>query len=261
MTSAADFEITGETTMKYAILGDIHGNLEALNVVLEYAKSEGVEKYICIGDVVGYNANPHECLEIIRKLDPIAIVKGNHDDYVSNGKETIGFNPMAAKAVEWTRRQLSAEELNYLAALDYKKNIVIPGYGRVEIVHATLDNPQGWGYIFDRFSAETCMAYQIFPICFVGHTHVPLMFDKFESNTTGGFYDEIRLEPNHKYLINVGSVGQPRDGNPQAAIAIFDSSEQTVRLKRLDYDMETTQQKILDADLPERLATRLALGR
>ncbi|MBP5640043.1 MAG: metallophosphoesterase family protein [Victivallales bacterium] len=247
--------------MKYAILGDIHGNLEALNTVLDFAKAEGAEKFICIGDVVGYNANPHECLKTIRELDLLGLVKGNHDDYVSNGQETIGFNPMAAQAVEWTRDQMTKDDLAYLTALDYKKNIIIPGYGRIEIVHATLDNPKGWGYIFDRYSAETSLAYQKFPICFVGHTHVPLMFDKFESTITGGFYDVIHLEPNHKYLINVGSVGQPHDGNPKASIAIFDSSEQTVTLTRLDYDLETTQQKILDAGLPERLATRLALGR
>lgn len=247
--------------MKYGIIGDIHSNLEAFQKILEVAKAEGVEKFICIGDVVGYNANPHECMELLRSLDVLAVVKGNHDDYVSNGQETVGFNPLAAKAVEWTRNQLSDEERQWLAALEFTKIVQIPGYGRLQVVHATLDNPWGWGYIFDRYSAETCMAYMKFQLCFVGHTHVPVMFDKYESSITGSFYDVVHLEVNHRYLINVGSVGQPRDGDPTAAFAIFSPDEMTVSLHRVEYDMQTTQQKILDAGLPERLATRLSLGR
>lgn len=247
--------------MKYGILGDIHSNLEAFEQVLEVARAEGVEKYVCMGDVVGYNASPHECLSLLRELDPIAIVKGNHDDYVSNGKDTYGFNPMAAVAVEWTRAQLNEEELQWLANLEFVKMVNCPGFGRFQIVHATLDKPDGWGYIFDRYSADTCITYQKFSLCFVGHTHTPMAFDKCGPDFDGGAYDVVKLEPNHKYLVNVGSVGQPRDGDPRASFAIFDSEERTIRLHRVEYDIESAQQRILDAGLPERLAQRLELGR
>lgn len=249
--------------MKYGIIGDIHANLEAFNAVLEVAKNEGVEKYLCIGDVVGYNANPHECMELLKSLEPLAVVKGNHDDYASNGKETLGFNPLAARAVEWTRSQLSDDEKAWLAALPPMSIVQCDnGFGRIQIVHATLDNPNGWGYIFDKYSADTSMRYQRFNVCFVGHTHVPVMFDKFENEITQhNGYEKIKLEYNHRYLINVGSVGQPRDGDNRAAFAILDTDEQEVTLHRVEYDYEETQRKVLEADLPERLALRLEMGR
>ncbi|MBR6059712.1 MAG: metallophosphoesterase family protein [Victivallales bacterium] len=248
--------------MKYAILGDIHGNLEALETVLAATRELGVDKYACIGDVVGYNANPKECLDILRGLgdDLIGVVKGNHDEYVSNGQETIGFNPLAAAAVEWTRKQLGPDDLEWLHNLPYQRNLGNSD-ARFEIVHGTLDMPQNWGYIFDRFSAESSFQYQKFPVCFVGHTHVPLAFEKTEAMTAGGFYDFITIEKNRKYLINVGSVGQPRDGNNKAAFAVYSTDDGKVTLYRVEYDIETTQQKIMDAGLPKRLADRLAVGR
>ena len=248
--------------MKYAILGDIHGNLEALETVLAATRELGVDKYACIGDVVGYNANPKECLDILRGLGDklIGVVKGNHDEYVSNGRETIGFNPLAAAAVEWTREQLGKEDMKWLHELPYKLVLGSPE-SRFQMVHGTLDNPEGWGYIFDRFSAETCFQYQTFAICFVGHTHVPLAFEKTETMISGGFYDFITIEKNRKYLINVGSVGQPRDGNNKAAFAVYSTDDAKVTLYRVEYDIKTTQQKIIDAGLPQRLADRLAVGR
>lgn len=249
--------------MKYAILGDIHGNLEALQAVLAAARDLGVTKYACIGDIVGYNANPKECLDLLRSLgnDLIGVVKGNHDEYVSNGKETLGFNPLAAAAVEWTRKQLGPADMEWLKRLHEKLHCSLPGFGRFQLVHGTLDNPSGWGYIFDRFSAETCFQYQIFSICFIGHTHIPLAFEKSDMTIAGGFYESVQIEQNRKYLINVGSVGQPRDGNSRAAFAVFTPGESRVQLYRVDYDIATTQQKIIDAGLPLRLAERLAMGR
>ena len=249
--------------MKYAILGDIHGNLEALQAVLAVASELGVTKFACIGDIVGYNANPKECLDLLRSLgdDLIGVVKGNHDEYVSNGKETLGFNPLAAAAVEWTRKQLDPEDMEWLHNLPEKKNCVLPGRGRFQLVHGTLDNPSSWGYIFDRFSAETCFQYQIFSVCFIGHTHIPLAFEKTDTTIAGGFYGGMQIEQNRKYLINVGSVGQPRDGNNMAAFVVFSPEESHVQLYRVEYDIATTQQKIIDAGLPRRLAERLAVGR
>ena len=248
--------------MKYAILGDIHGNLEALQAVLAAAEELGVEKFACIGDIVGYNANPSECLDLLRGLgnNLIGVVKGNHDEYVSNGKDTLGFNPLAAAAVEWTREHLGPSDMEWLQNLPYMLHCAQPGFGRFQLVHGTLDNPSSWGYIFDRFSAETCFQYQIFSICFIGHTHIPLAFEKNDLTITGGFYESVQIEQNRKYLINVGSVGQPRDGDNRAAFVVFTPEESRVQLYRVEYDIASAQRKIIDAGLPLRLAERLGVG-
>ena len=197
--------------MNYAILGDIHANLEALVAVMEHAESVGVDKYLCIGDIVGYNANPADCLELVRNLDLEVVTKGNHDEQASSSSELVGFNPQAAMAIEWTRQQLTEEQKIWLASLPYRQTVGT----KVTVVHATLDMPHMWGYIFDKFSASGCLGYQFTQLCFFGHTHVPLAFEK-HSDIVGGKYDEIHFQPGHKYLINVGSVGQPRDGDPRA---------------------------------------------
>ncbi len=248
--------------MKICVLGDIHANLEALNAVLAKAKELGAEKYVCIGDVVGYNANPHECLEIVRNLDLIAIVMGNHDSYASNDAEMLGFNPQAAEAVEWTRQQLTAEERKWLAELPMRRDVIVQNpTARFSVVHATLDTPTAWGYIFDRFTAASSLQYQWMPLCFFGHSHTPLAFEKSLSDIVGGVYETIQMASNQKYLVNVGSVGQPRDRDPRAAFVIYDVEKGQIQLHRVEYDIETTQKKILAAGLPERCAARLALGR
>lgn len=247
--------------MKIAILGDIHGNLEALNAVLEETKRLGVTHYACIGDVVGYNANPKECLDIIRNMDMLGIVKGNHDAYTSSNEDLSSFNAQAAQAVEWTKRQLSADDMEWLRNLPMKQHCYVQKYHtRFSLVHATLDNPDKWGYIFDRFTAESSMQYQWTPLCFFGHTHTPLAFDKSDL-TIGGTYEEIKIMPNHKYLINVGSVGQPRDRDPRAGFVTLDLVNRVVKLHRVQYDIEACQKKIISAGLPIRLSERLAVGR
>jgi diadenosine tetraphosphatase ApaH/serine/threonine PP2A family protein phosphatase len=247
--------------MKIAVLGDIHSNLEALTAVLEETERLGCEKYVCIGDIVGYNANPKECIEIVRSLDLLGVVMGNHDSYTSNSQELIGFNLQAAQAVEWTRKQLSEEELQWLGELPLKRDIFLTSpSARFSIVHSTMDNPGMWGYIFDRYTAAASMQYQWTPLCFFGHTHTPLAFDKTDE-IEGGLYESLQILPNHKYLINVGSVGQPRDRDPRAAFAIYDVEASAVSLHRVEYDIEESQRKILAAGLPERLAERLSYGR
>ena len=226
--------------MKIGIIGDIHGNLEALTAVLEAAESLGVQRYVCIGDIVGYNANPHECMEIVRSLDLITVVKGNHDAYVSTNDPLTNFNPQAAAAVYWTRLKTPP--------------------ARFTVVHATLDNPTMWGYVFDRYTASDAFQYQWMPVCFFGHTHTPLAFEKYLSDVTGGVYSTIKVVPNHKYLVNVGSVGQPRDRDPRAAFATYEVESGTIQLHRVEYDVEAAQQKIIAAGLPLRCAERLAVG-
>jgi len=240
--------------MKYAVIADIHANLEALRVVLEDAKKQNCTHYVCLGDVVGYNANPKECLDIIRDTG-MPCVKGNHDEYCSSETNLEGFNPHAAEAIQWTRQQLTEEDRQWLKELKYIRLVA-----SFQVVHATLDGPQRWGYVFDRLAAAASFTYQNTAVCFFGHTHVPVAFIR-DSVVRGGTYSKFKIEPGRKYFVNVGSVGQPRDGNPKAAYAIYDMDEGSVELRRLDYDISAAQAKIMAAGLPPRLAERLALGK
>jgi predicted phosphodiesterase len=241
--------------MKFAIIADIHANLEALQVVLADTKEQKCTHYACVGDVVGYNANPKECLDIVRTMG-MPCVKGNHDEYCSTEEELDGFNPHAAEAVSWTRQQLTTEDRQWLRDLKYFRMVT-----SFAMVHATLDGPQRWGYVFDKLAAAASFTYQNTPICFFGHTHVPVAFIRDGGIIKGGTYSKFKVDPARKYFVNVGSVGQPRDNNPKAAYVVYDMDEGTIELRRLEYDIPTAQQKILDAGLPPRLAERLAFGR
>jgi predicted phosphodiesterase len=240
--------------MKYAIIADIHGNLEALEVVLKDTREQRATHYVCLGDVVGYGANPKQCLDIIRD-SAMPCVKGNHDEYASNDAHAEGFNPHALEAVAWTRHQLTEDDRKWLRDLKYLRLV-----GSFTIVHATLDAPQRWQYVFDKLEAAASFTYQNTSVCFFGHTHVPVAFVR-DSFVRGGTYSKFRIEPGKKYFINVGSVGQPRDNNPRAAYVIYDLTENTIELRRLEYDIAKAQKKILEAGLPPRLAERLAYGR
>jgi len=240
--------------MKFAIIADIHANLDAFQVVLEDCKNQQVTHYACLGDVVGYNANPKECLDIVRTMN-MPCVKGNHDEYCSSEEHLEGFNPAAAEAVNWTRKQLTVEDRQWLRELKYSRMVT-----NFTIVHATLDGPQRWGYVFDKLAAAASFTYQNTSVCFFGHTHVPVAFMK-DSVVRGGTYSKFKVEPGKKYFVNVGAVGQPRDNNPKSAYVVYDMDESTIELRRLDYDIAAAQKKSLAAGLPARLAERLAYGR
>jgi predicted phosphodiesterase len=240
--------------MKYAIIADIHGNLDAFQVVLEDIRAQKATHIVCLGDVVGYNAQPKECLDIVRQMN-IPCVKGNHDEYCSTENHLDGFNPHAAEAVHWTREQLSEDDKKWLRELKYSRMAA-----NFTMVHATLDAPERWGYVFDKLAAAASFPYQNTQMCFFGHTHVPVAFMR-DTVVRGGTYSKFKVDPSKKYFINVGAVGQPRDNNPKAAYVIYDMDAQTIELRRLDYDIASAQKKILDAGLPERLAERLAFGR
>ncbi|EEF57275.1 metallophosphoesterase family protein [Pedosphaera parvula] len=240
--------------MKFAIIADIHANLEALQVVLADSKEQKCTHYACVGDVVGYGANPKECLDIVRSMG-MPTVKGNHDEYCSIDGELEGFNPHAAEAVTWTRKQLTEEDRQWLRDLKYFRLVT-----SFSMVHATLDGPQRWGYVFDKLAAAASFTYQNTSVCFFGHTHVPVAFIR-DTVVKGGTYSKFKVDPARKYFVNVGSVGQPRDNNPKSAYVIYDMNEGTIELRRLDYDIATAQKKILEAGLPPRLAERLAFGR
>lgn len=239
---------------KIAILGDIHANIDALNAVLEDATAENVTDILCVGDVVGYNAAPNECMEIIKKHASLTVC-GNHDHYCGFNESLEDFHPVAANVIEWTRRELTSENIEWLKKLPYSvvnKNITL--------VHSTLDMPERWGYVFDSIEAESHLNYQNTQICFHGHTHVPAIFKKQGMMVERIPAQNIRIELGKKYFINTGSVGQPRDGNPQASYCIFCPESKEVLFKRVVYDIAAAQTKIRAAGLPERLAARIERG-
>lgn len=239
---------------KYAVLGDIHGNLEALTVVLEDAKSRGVTHYVCVGDIVGYNANPAECIEIVRELDCLT-VRGNHDHYCSHDECLEDFHPLAANVVDWTRRQLSGDQIDYL-----RKRRMTASVSGFTIVHSTLDMPEKWGYVFDSLEADANFNYQSTAVCFHGHTHVPIVYEK-QGRVTINLAAKIDVAIGRKYFVNVGSIGQPRDGDPRASYVTYDIKKRTIEFHRLAYDIAKAQVKIRKVGLPERLASRLEIGK
>ena len=240
--------------MRIALFGDIHANLEALEVVLADAEEQGCTDYVCMGDVVGYNADPAACLERVKAMN-IPVVKGNHDEDASGTHSLDSMNPVAAAALEWTRAQLSEDQRVWLRRLRMVRQVE-----DFTIVHSTLDQPANWNYVTNRFDAMSNFSYQFTQVCFHGHTHVPRVYvktDKVQEVPA----DSIIIEEGSKYFINVGSVGQPRDGDWRGCYAIYDLDHKMVVFRRVEYDIATTQQKILDAGLPAMLAERLADGR
>ena len=240
---------------KFAILGDIHSNLDALEAVLDDCRKEGVTDFLCTGDVVGYNACPRECLKIIRDLG-CPVVMGNHDYYVSSWQDLTDYNPAAAEVIEWTRKQLTDEEISILRSFPF----VSTNMG-ITLVHSTMDCPESFGYVFDHLQAEAHFSHQITPICFHGHTHCPMIYEKQVSAVYRIDAQDFKLPIGRKYFINVGSVGQPRDGDSRAAYALWEPSTRKISFRRLEYDVQAAQERIRAAGLPERLASRLSIGR
>ena len=268
---------------KYAVLSDIHSNSEAFAEVLKKCSDVGVDHYLFLGDLVGYNADVTRCLAMAKELNFLAAVRGNHDDVaIRKDGSTAGFNTNAAIAIEWTRKLLSDEDKEFLEAMPMK--CLVPGTP-ITLVHATLDSPEAWGYIFDAHHAVGNFSYQLSTLCFCGHSHVPVAFDKMPFSVGGRLVDkvsgwthnmtdpladddfsladelEVKLVKGHKYLFNIGSIGQPRNGDTRASFAIFDSVAQTVTRHRVPYNIAAAQEKVREAGLPERLAARLEWGR
>ena len=240
--------------MKIALFGDIHANLEALEAVLADSKEQGCDSYICLGDVVGYNADPLACLEKVRAMG-CPVVKGNHDEDAGGEHSLEMMNPVAAEALQWTREQLNAEQREWLARMRMVRQV-----SDFTIVHSTLDQPNAWNYVTNKFDAMSNFSYQFTQVCFHGHTHVPRVFIR-SARVQEVKADSIVIEPGMKYFINAGSVGQPRDGDWRSSYCIYDTDTQTVFFRRLEYDIKTAQDKIIAAGLPEVLASRLAEGR
>ncbi len=240
--------------MRFAIFSDIHSNLEALEAMLADANENRCTNFVCLGDVVGYNANPHECVERVREMD-CPIVKGNHDEQASLDKSSRDFNELAEHAISWTRDHLTEEDKEWLRKLHLQRQVA-----DFTIVHATLDTPGQWSYVFNTLDAAASFTYQHTAVCFFGHTHVPMAFVRDEGIRRVKI-EHLRIDPAKKYFINVGSVGQPRDGDWRAAYCIYDVDANDVEQRRVPYDVETAQEKMIKAGLPPLLAKRLAVGR
>ena len=241
-----------------AVFSDVHGNLEALDAALRDARSHGAERFVCLGDVVGYGADPNACCERIRALGG-TVVRGNHDHACSHRVSLDWFNPLAAAAVRWTRLHLSAENRDWLRELPYEAELE----GKAHLVHGALHDPRHWPYLFEGADAAPHFPRQTLPLCFVGHTHVPIVLVKFGKNVLESGLKPFRLDgaEGAKVVVNAGSVGQPRDGNPKACYLLWDPDEGLVVPRRVEYDAVPTASKILAAGLPKQLAMRLFLGR
>jgi diadenosine tetraphosphatase ApaH/serine/threonine PP2A family protein phosphatase len=243
--------------LRYCIFGDVHGNLEALEAVLADAAKQDIERHVCVGDIVGYGADPRACVARVLEVTS-QIVAGNHDCATVGRTDLEYFNVFAKEAVLWTQAQLSAEEMAFLRGLPLTLSV-----DGMTIVHATVHQPELFGYIESELSARLSFEALEDDIAFLGHSHVPVIFF-YEQQEEEIWYSQDREVPMgdfSKAIVNVGSVGQPRDENPRAAYAIYDTEQQKVFIRRVDYDVEKAKQKILNAGLPEVLATRLAIGR
>lgn len=240
--------------MRYAIFGDIHSNLEALEAVLADADAHGVGSYLCLGDIVGYNADPAACLETVRGLNG-AVIKGNHDEYACESDDLTNMNDVAAAGMRWTRDQLNDEQKTWLRSL-----LLVKQMDGITVVHSSLDQPATWSYVLNRYDAIASFNFQVSNLCFHGHTHVPRVFVKNEQIQEIGD-SHFSILPENQYFINVGSVGQPRDGDWRACYAIYDSESQEVVIRHVEYDLITCQHKIIACGLPRYLAERLALGK
>ncbi|MGI8820055.1 MAG: metallophosphoesterase family protein [Chthoniobacterales bacterium] len=240
--------------MRVAIFSDLHGNLEAAQAVIADAQEQECTHFVCLGDLVGYNANPHECVALVQALD-CPVVKGNHDEQASLEESSRDFNELAEQAINWTRANLTAADKQWLADLRLTRQV-----RDFTIVHATLDTPAEWGYVFNNLDAVASFTYQHTPVCFFGHTHVAGAFVR-DGGVKRVKTEQLTIEPGKKYFINTGSVGQPRDGDSRAAYCVYHTEAQMVEQRRIRYDMAAAQRKIRQAGLPRLLAERLELGR
>ena len=237
-----------------AVISDIHGNLEALEAVLEDAKRRRAEKILCLGDVVGYGANPNECLARVREVAE-ATVLGNHDAAALDASLAENFNDVARQAIDWTRHQLTPENRAFLETLPLEHVIE-----DLRFVHASPVDPAAWHYILTEQEAWDAFEACPEPICFIGHSHVPLRVLLVNGRLEVAGDESIRVADETRALVNVGSVGQPRDGNWRASYALFDPRERRVVARRVEYDRPAASDKIRGAGLPEVLARRLELG-
>ncbi len=243
--------------MRVAVFSDVHSNLEALEAVLEHAFGKKVDRYVCLGDVVGYGANPNECIELLQNLPDCPCLLGNHDAAVLGIPNNMGSD--ARKVIIWTREILTERSLWFLKEMED-----VIKWDNISFCHSNPYRPRNWYYVSEKTYISSSFARSKAKILFVGHTHVPVAI------TRKNFFCVYIRSPRHSMVVpaaelnrqifNTGAVGQPRDGDPRASYLIYDTDRKVIEFYRVDYDFNKAAEKILAAGLPENYAHRLANG-
>jgi len=248
---------------RIAVVSDIHSNVHALEAVLKRIDDIGVDAIYCLGDIVGYGANPVECMQIIRERE-IPSVQGNHDALVADGSQSLDFNIYSLAAVEHNRDLLDADALQWLADLPSSRNLAGSAQDTLcagKFVHGAPDDRDRYLIYLDDLqeASESLMKAEGAGVCFFGHTHHPVIFDghRFERAKVGAY----SLKAGERNLVNPGSVGQPRDNDPRASFLWWDRVAHVINFERVEYDIESSRQEIFNADLPRILGDRLLEGR
>jgi diadenosine tetraphosphatase ApaH/serine/threonine PP2A family protein phosphatase len=233
--------------LRIAIISDIHGNVEALETALSHIKSNAVDSIYCLGDIVGYGANPAECIDIVQDITS-GVVLGNHDEAVFKSGAEDHFSQFAAQAVQWTRSKLSDTHIAFLKSLPLRISI-----HDMLMVHSAPGSPEAWKYIFNSMDAASQKDNFTERLCFIGHSHIP------------GCYSLTRNETQYssqgRFIINVGSIGQPRDADPRLSYGLVDTFVGSYENVRLEYDVQRASDKIKKSGLPGYLADRILQGR
>ncbi len=241
--------------MRYALLSDVHANLEALEAVLRDIHIRKIEDILFLGDAVAYGPDPNECLELLMKKCNI-ILAGNHDWGVIGRTDITYFNEYARAAIEWTKDILTEKNLKNLRSFPVQEEI---GKQDVLLVHSTPKEPEEWHYLFTLWDAEINFYHFSNKYCFLGHSHFPFIIKRLPSGELVTYKEKVPKGQTERYIMNVGSVGQPRDGDPRASYAIVD--DEKMEIVRVSYDVEAVQTKMRKAGLPSFLVERLSTGR
>lgn len=244
--------------MKYAVISDIHSNLEALLAVLKEIDGMDVGEIICLGDIVGYNANPNECIDLLKNRG-IKCIMGNHDARASGIEEPYDFTPLAREAVLWTRKHLNKKSLSFLKnlprSLSFPDDNMLAVHGSISSTDEYMLSLRDAAINFLRMDENNIK------ICFFGHTHVRIAYVESREGVSLVYENEMPIEGSKRYLVNPGSIGQPRDGNPKAAFLIYNTDAGKIEFFRVEYDIDRCCEKIIKAGLPRELAERLKVGR
>lgn len=242
--------------MRYIIFSDLHSNLEALTQFEKNIETITHDKLVCLGDIVGYGADPNPCVEWVMENVDFSVA-GNHDWAAVDKTETSYFSLNAYASCQWTRKKLTDENKNFLRSLSIDRE-----EGGVYWVHASPNNPKAWHYVTSKSDGERLFQSFDAPICFVGHSHKPVFLEQTPNGDVKSYVsDNWKIKPENRYIFNVGSLGQPRDGNPDPAFMVYDSENRTVKIHRFQYDLNSAQNKIRENGLPSDLADRLTQGR
>ena len=240
--------------MNYAVISDVHANIEALRAVLNEIRNKKITDILFLGDAVGYGPDPDECVEVLTSECKV-LIAGNHDRAAIGLTDIEFFTPYARAAIEWTKEMITEKTISILKDLPVSKEIED---NKILLVHSTPKEPEEWHYLLSLWDAEINFHYFENKICLLGHSHRPSIIERLPSGEMIAYRDEAMIGDAERYMINAGSVGQPRDGDPMACYVVID--DESVKLYRVEYDIKKTQDKMRRAGLPIQLIERLARG-